>query len=83
MGIRFRSVVADLVRHPHRLLIGVTVAASAALLGIVLGPPSSVYAASGSCQSPHCYSELVGNGSFAGAESQFHNESLTMPNSEV
>ncbi len=83
MGISFRSVVADLVRHPHRLLGGVTVAAHAPVLGIVLGPPSSGYAASGSCQSPHCYSELVGNGSFAGAESQFHNESLPMPNSEV
>lgn len=29
-------------------------------------PPSSVYAASGSCQNPHCYSVLIANGSFRG-----------------
>jgi len=83
MTRRFRSVVPAFVRHSYWLLGVVTVAASAVVLCIALGAPSPVYAASYSCQNPHCYSVLVANGSFSGAESQFHNESLTMPNSEV
>lgn len=70
-------------RHRHRLFGSLATAGSVVLLGVISVPPSSVYAASGSCQNPHCYSVLIANGSFSGAESQFHNEGLTMPNSEV
>ena len=67
-------------RWPFRLAVAFLLVVGVPLWGVLFGSQPLAHAASGVS---HCYSEIVGNGSFSGAESQFHNEGLTIPNTEI